>query len=428
MELAVFLISLFTLLFTGIPIGIVLMVCCMILMYTIDMSNLSYQLSFQNVGGIDNYILLTVPFFILAGEIMKEGGISKQLIDFARIVVGRFRGGMGYVTVLACMLFAGLSGIAIADVSALGSMLIPMMVASGYDKARATGLVCSASLTAPIIPPSLAFIVLGVAAELSIGRLFMMGIVPGIMLGLFIMVAWFIMVRVDGYHDIHKVSLKESIPIIIRALPAVMLPIIIIVGIRMGYFTPTEGGAVACVYAFVVSFFLNRQLKLSQMPDILFGAMKSTAVVMFVVGPACAIAWIISMADVPATITASMEVFIDHPIILLLLINLLLLAMGMVMDLVPIILIFSPVLFPLIMAAGIDPYYFALIMVINLCIGLQTPPVGTVLFVGMTISRLKMGAVIKGISPFLVAEVLFLLFCLFVPQVITVPAGWFGYR
>ena len=370
---------------------------------------------------------MTVPFFILAGEIMKEGGISKQLIDFAKILVGRFRGGMGYVTVLACMLFAGLSGIAIADVSALGSMLVPMMVASGYDKARATGLVCSASLTAPIIPPSLAFIVLGVAAELSIGRLFVMGIVPGILLGLSIMVAWFIVVRRDGYNDIQKVTLKEALPITIKALPAVMLPIIIIVGIRMGYFTPTEGGAVACVYAFVVATVLNRKLKLSAMPDILFNAMKSTAVVMFIVGPACAVAWIISMADVPAELTEQMTAFIEHPILLLIMINILLLALGMVMDIVPIILIFSPVLFPLITAAGIDPYYFALIMVLNLCIGLQTPPVGTVLFVGMTISNLKMGQIIRGISPFIIAEFAFLALCLLFPQLITVPAAWFGY-
>ena len=427
MELAVFLTSLFALLFTGLPIGIVLMSCCVILMYAIDMEDLSYQLSFQTVGGIDNYILMTVPFFILAGEIMKEGGISKQLIDLSRIIVGRFRGGMGYVTILACMLFAGLSGIAIADVSALGSMLVPMMVASGYNKARATGLVCSASLTAPIIPPSLAFIVLGVAAELSIGRLFVMGIVPGILLGVTIMVAWFIMVRRDGYNDIQVVSMKEALPIAVKALPAVMLPIIIIVGIRMGYFTPTEGGAVACVYAFVVATVLNRQLKLNALPDILFNAMKSTGVVMFIVGPACAVAWIISMADVPAEITEHMEVFISHPIILLIIINILLLCLGMVMDIVPIILIFSPVLFPLVTAAGIDPYYFALIMVINLCIGLQTPPVGTVLFVGMTISKLKMGEIIRGISPFLIAEVIFLLLCLFIPQIITAPSHWFGY-
>ena len=428
MELATFLISLVVLLFTGLPIGVVLMLCCLLLMWVIDLGDISYQLSFQIVGGIDNYILMTVPFFILAGEIMKEGGISRQLIDFARIIVGRFRGGMGYVTVLACMLFAGLSGIAIADVSALGSMLVPMMVASGYDKARATGLVCSASLTAPIIPPSLAFIVLGVAAELSIGRLFVMGIVPGILLGLSIMVAWFLIVKHDGYDDVVKVKAKDALPIIIKALPAVMLPVIIIVGIRMGYFTPTEGGAIACVYAFVVATILNRQLKFKDMPDILFNAMKSTAVVMFIVGAACAIAWIISMADVPAELTSSMSSLTSHPMLLLIAINILLIGVGMVMDIVPIILIFSPVLFPLITAAGIDPYYFGLIMVLNLCIGLQTPPVGTVLFVGITISKLKMGQVVRGISPFLLAEVAFLVLCLIFPQIITGPAAWFGYK
>ncbi|MDD6318510.1 MAG: TRAP transporter large permease [Succinatimonas hippei] len=428
MELAVFLISLFVLIFTGLPIGIVLMACFMILMYFIDIPDIPYQLSFQVVGGIDSYVLITVPFFILAGEIMKEGQISKQLIDFSRLVVGRFKGGMGYVTVLACMLFAGLSGIAIADVSALGAMLVPMMVACGYDKGRATGLVCSASLTAPIIPPSLAFIVLGVAAELSIGRLFVMGIVPGILLGLSIMLAWFFIVRIDKYDDVYKVSFKNAIPVAVKAFPAVLLPVIIIVGIRMGYFTPTEGGAVACVYAFFVATVLNRALPFKKIPDIFFNTMKSTAVVMFIVGSACAIAWLISMADVPAELTEIMSGLTNHPVILLLCINLLLIGMGMVMDLVPIILIFSPVLFPLINAAGIDPYYFAIIMTLNLCIGLQTPPVGTVLFVGISISKLKMGQVVKGISPFFIAEVGFLILCLLVPQIITVPAQWFGYK
>ena len=223
MELFIFLGSLFAFLFTGMPIAIVLFICCLILLWFLDMGDLPYQLSFQVVSGTDNYILITVPFFILAGEIMKHGGISKQLIDFAQAVVGRFRGGLGYVTILACMLFAGLSGVAIADVSALGGMLIPMMVASGYDKGRATGLVCSSALTAPIIPPSLPMIILGVTAGLSIGKLFVMGIVPGILLGCSIMVAWFIMVRRDGVTDVTRVPLKDVIPITIKAIPAILL-------------------------------------------------------------------------------------------------------------------------------------------------------------------------------------------------------------
>ena len=426
MELFVFLGSLFALLLTGIPIAIVLILCSVILLWWIDMYD-PLLLAHQIVGGSDNYILVTVPFFILAGEIMKQGGISKQLINFAEMVVGRFRGGLGYVTILACMLFAGLSGVAIADVSALGAILIPMMVASGYDKGRATGLVCSASLTAPIIPPSLPMIILGVTVELSIGRLFVMGIVPGIMLGMTLMVAWFIIVRRDGYTDVKRVPRDQMLPIFISAIPALLLPIIIIVGIRMGLFTPTEGGAVACVYAFFVAVVVNRQLSLKDMPGLLYSAMKGAAAVMFIVGGACTIGWLITMADVPAQLIQHMSGLVSHPIMLMLTLNILLLGLGMVMDITPIILIFAPVIFPLIRAAGIEPYYFALIMIINLCIGLLTPPVGTVLFVGCSVSGLKMGQVVKGVLPFLLAEILFLVSCIAFPVLITGPAAWFGY-
>ena len=427
MELFVFLGSLFVLLFTAMPIAIVLFICCLILLWLLDMGDTPYQLAFQVISGTDNYILITVPFFILAGEIMKHGGISKQLIEFAQVIVGRFRGGLGYVTILACMLFAGLSGVAIADVSALGGMLVPMMVASGYNKARATGLVCSSALTAPIIPPSLPLIILGVTAGLSIGRLFVMGIVPGILLGLSIMVAWFIMVRKDKITDVTVVPLSKVIPITIKAIPAILLPVLIIVGIRMGAFTPTEGGAVACVYAFLVATLINRQLKLSMIPQLCYDAMRSTAVVMFIVGGASAVGWMITMADVPAQLVELMSGLVNHPFMLLIVLNLLLLALGMVMDITPITLIFTPVLFPLVEAAGIDVYYFALIMILNLCLGLLTPPVGTVLYIGCSVSKLKMGQLVKGISPFLIAEFTFLILCLIFPQIITAPASWFGY-
>ena len=429
MELFVFLGSLFALLFTSLPIAIVLFTCCLILLWFLDMADdMPYQLAFQVISGTDNYILITVPFFILAGEIMKHGGISRQLIEFAQVIVGRFRGGLGYVTILACMLFAGLSGVAIADVSALGGMLIPMMVASGYNKARATGLVCSAALTAPIIPPSLPLIILGVTAGLSIGRLFVMGIVPGILLGMSIMVAWFIMVRRDNVTDVTKVPLNKVIPITIKAIPAILLPVIIIVGIRMGAFTPTEGGAVACVYAFLVATLINRQLKLKNIPALCYDAMRSTAVVMFIVGGASAIGWMITIADVPAQLVELMSGLVDHRIMLLIVLNILLLALGMVMDITPITLIFTPVIFPLVEAAGIDVYYFAIIMILNLCLGLLTPPVGTVLYIGCSVSKLKMGQVVRGIGPFLIAEFLFLLLCLVFPQIITAPAAWFGYN
>ncbi|MDR1534951.1 MAG: TRAP transporter large permease [Planctomycetota bacterium] len=427
MELFVFLGSLFGFLITGLPIAIVLIICSIILLHYIEMYD-PMLLAHQMISGTDNYVLVTVPFFILAGELMKHGGISKQLITFAELVVGRFRGGMGYVTVLACMLFAGLSGIAIADVSALGSILIPMMVAIGYRKDRATGLVCSAALTAPIIPPSLPMIILGVTVELSIGRLFVMGIVPGILLGFTVMSAWFIMVRRDGYHDVKTVSLNQVWPIFIKAFPSLMLPVIIIVGIRLGFFTPTEGGAIACVYAFFVAVIINRELKLHRLPAILYDGIKSSAAVMFIVGGACTIGWLITMADVPAQLIERMQGLVQHPMLLLIVLNILFLLLGMVMDITPIILIFAPVIFPLIRSAGIDPYYFALVMIINLCIGLITPPVGTVLFVGCSVSNLKMGEVVKGILPFLLAELIFLVACISFPRIITWPATWFGYN
>lgn len=426
MKIFIFIGSLFALLITGIPVAIVLMLCSLILLWYIDMFD-PLLLSQQMLTGADSFILTAVPFFMLAGEIMKEGGISSRLIAFGQVLVGRFNGGMGYVAILASMLFAGLSGAAIADVAALGAVLIPMMVKCGYNKPRSTGLICASALTAPIIPPSIPLIILGVTVNLSIGKLFVMGVVPGILLGLILMITWYFVVKKDRYQDRIVITGKEAVKIFFSAIPALLLPIIIIVGIRFGLFTPTEGGAVACVYAFLVSTLINRQLKLSAIPQLCYDAMKSTAIVMFIVGGASAVGWMITMADVPAQLVEIMHGLVEHPIILLIVLNILLLALGMVMDITPITLIFTPVLFPLVEAAGIDVYYFAVIMIINLCLGLLTPPVGTVLYIGCSVSNLKMGQVVRGIGPFLIAEFLFLIACLLFPSIIMAPATWFGY-
>ena len=426
MELCVFLGTLFVLLFTGMPIAVILMICGILLLFAMSMFD-PILLAEQMLNGSDNFILTTIPFFMLAGEIMKTGGISKRLIRFGEVIVGRFRGGMGYVAVLASMLFAGMSGAAIADVSALGSVLVPMMVACGYDKARSTGLICASALTAPIIPPSIPLIILGVTVELSIGRLFVMGIVPGILLGLTLMLTWFFVVRRDGYQGTVDVPREEVPRIIIEAIPALLLPVIIIVGIRTGIFTPTEGGAVACVYAFIVGAFIHRELKAEAVTEMFFSAVRSSAVVMFIVCTASTIGWLITMAQVPQQIVGHLSELTKSPILLMLVLNGLFIMLGMVMDITPIILIFAPVIFPLVKAAGIDLYYFAMVMVINLCIGLITPPVGTVLYVGCSVSRLSLDRVVKGILPFLIAEALFLIACIVFPSIITVPATWFGY-
>ena len=280
MEIIIFIGSLFALLLTGLPVAVVLMLCAVILMYTIDMFD-PLLLAQQMLTGADSFILTAVPFFMLAGEIMKEGGISSRLIAFGQVLVGRFNGGMGYVAILASMLFAGLSGAAIADVAALGAVLIPMMVKCGYKKPRSTGLICASALTAPIIPPSIPLIILGVTVNLSIGRLFIMGIAPGIILGLLLMVVWYFVVKKDGYQDRVVITGSEAVKIFFSAIPALLLPVIIVVGIRFGIFTPTEGGAVAAVYAFVVATVINRELKLKEIPRIFYNAVRTSAVVMF---------------------------------------------------------------------------------------------------------------------------------------------------
>ena len=424
MVFLVFLISLFTLLFTGIPIALVLMLCAIIMMHYMGLSD-PMILAQQMVDGTSNYILTAIPFFILAGEIMYHGGISKRLVKFAELVVGRARGGLGYVTILASILFAGLSGVAIADVSALGSILIPMMVEAGYRKDRSTGLICSSALLAPIIPPSLPLIVLGVTVELSIGKLFMAGIFPGLILGFFLMITWFFVVRSDGYTQAASVSREEVVPIILNAIPAMLMPLIIIVGIRLGFFTPTEGGAVAAVYALVISLFIHRGMPARILLNVLYNAAKATSTVMFIVTTAYTIGWLVTMAQVPQQLISMFHGMTDSPTVMLLTINFLLLLLGMVMDLTPIILIFAPVIYPLILAAKIDPYYFAIVMVLNLCIGLLTPPVGTALYVGCSVSGLKIGDILRGIWPFLIVEVLVLLLFILIPQLITVPLSFF---
>ena len=425
MEIGIFIGSLFALLLTGIPVAVVLMLCALILMYVIDMFD-PLLLAQQMLTGADSFILTAVPFFMLAGEIMKEGGISNRLISFGQVLVGRFNGGMGYVAILASMLFAGLSGAAIADVAALGAVLIPMMVKCGYDKPRSSGLICASALTAPIIPPSIPLIILGVTVNLSIGKLFVMGIVPGILLGIILMVVWYFVVKREGYKDRVVIGGAQAVKIFFEAIPALLLPIIIVVGIRFGIFTPTEGGAVAAVYAFVVAVGVYRELKWSKIPQIFYNAVRTSAVVMFLVSTAYTIGWLITMAQVPMQIVELLDGLVAHPFALLVVLNIVLLGLGMVMDITPIILIFAPVFYPLVNAAGIDPYYFALVMVINLSIGLLTPPMGSVLFVGCSVSRLPLVKLVQGVFPFLLAELIFLVAIVLFPSVITVPADILG--
>lgn len=420
MELFLFIGSLFILLPLGIPIAVILIICAFVLMLDLGMFDLSIT-SQQIVMGTNNFALMAIPFFMLAGELMSTGGLSKRIVNFANLIVGRVRGGLGYVAVLASILFAGLSGSAVADTAALGSILVPLMLTNNYRPERAVGLICAGAIIAPIIPPSVPMIVLGSSVGLSISRMFMSGIVPGLLIGLALMVVWFVVVRIDGYNDITRHTKAEAVAILKDSIPALVMPVMIVGGIRFGIFTPTESGAFAAVYALIISLFWYREMKVSDLPTVFVNTAISTAVVMFVVGAATAVGWFITVAQIPMRLAEILGGLMHSPLLLLLLLNLFLLGIGMVMDLTPNLLIFGPVLLPVIVQAHIDPYFFALLMVFNLCIGLITPPVGTLLYLGCGLGDVKLGRLIRGIQPFLLAELALLLIFIAFPKLILIP-------
>lgn len=418
-----FLGSLAVLLPLGIPICFVLVCCGIVLMQVLGMTD-SIVIAQNMVSGTNNFALMAIPFFMLAGEIMGAGGLSRRIVDFANVVVGRVRGGLGYAAILASMLFAGLSGSAVADAAALGGILIPLMVSNGYRADRATGVICAGSVIAPIIPPSIPMIVLATATGLSVSKCFMAGIVPGIILGVMLMCGWWYFVRKDGYEDTRTYTRAEAMKILKESLPALFMPILIVGGIRLGVFTPTEAGAFATVYAAIISIFVYKEIDLKRLLEVCVAGTVSTGITMIIVAAATGVGWLITIAQIPSMVVQILSPLIAHPLFLLLSINLFLFIMGMVMDLTPNILIFGPILIPLVKAAGIDPIVFAVIMVLNLTIGLITPPVGIVIYLGCGISGLDFKSCVKGILPFCLIEIATLfLFCFF-PDLIRVPLNF----
>lgn len=419
----VFLLTLAITIPLGVPIAFVLILCAITLMQFLGQTDMTI-ITQNMIMGANNAALMAIPFFMLAGEVMSRGGLSQRIVDFAKIVVGRFRGGLGYAAILASMIFAGLSGSPVADAAALGGIMIPLMVKNGYSKERSTGLLCSGAVIAPIIPPSIPMIVLATGTGLSVGKMFMAGLIPGIILGICLMVCWRIIVVRDKVDDTVRFT-KEQIKHILKdSLPALFMPILIIGGIRFGIFTPTEAGAFAVVYALVISLFVYKEMKWKDLADVFLEGAKSTGIVMFIVASASAVGWLITVAQIPAKVVTLLAPLIAHPLALLLMINLFLFIMGMIMDLTPNILIFGPILVPVIQAAGIDPIVFGVIMVLNLTIGLITPPVGTILYIGCSIADLSFGRVVKGVLPFLACEIIVLLLFSVFPQLISVPMGW----
>ncbi len=424
MTIAVFLGSLLAAMALGVPIAFALLLCGAALMFHMDMFDA--QILAQNViEGANSFPLLAVPFFMLAGEVMNTGGLSRRIVDFAMALVGHIRGGLGYVTIVAACLLSALSGSAVADAAALTALLLPMMVKAGHDKARSGGLIAACGVIGPIIPPSIGFVIFGVAGNVSISKLFLAGIVPGIVLAAGLWATWWWLTRREVLTPPPRKSTAEVFAAMRSAGWALMLPLIILVGLRMGVFTPTEAAVVAAVYALFVAGVIYRELTWGQLFQVFQTAAKTTAVIMFLVAAAMVSAWLITVANLPSQVVSLLEPLLGNPTLLLMAIMVLCMIVGTAMDMTPTILILTPVLMPIVKAAGIDPVYFGVLFIINNSIGLVTPPVGTVLNVVAGVGRMRMDEVTRGVVPFMAVQFLVMFLMVLFPSLVMVPARWF---
>ena len=424
MTIAVFLGALLGAMALGIPIAFSLLLCGAALMWHLDMFDA--QILAQNViNGADSFPLLAVPFFMLAGEVMNTGGLSKRIVNFAMALVGHIRGGLGYVTIIAACLLSALSGSAVADAAALTALLLPMMVKAGHDKARSGGLIAACGVIGPIIPPSIGFVIFGVAANVSISKLFLAGIFPGIVLAAGLWMTWWWLTRREKLEPPPRKTRAEVVAAFRSAGWALLLPVIILVGLRMGVFTPTEAAVVAAVYALFVAGVIYKELTLKQLYDVFLGAAKTTAVIMFLVAAAMVSAWLITVAQLPDQVIALLKPLLDSPTLLLIAMMVLVMVVGTAMDMTPTILILTPVLMPLVKAAGIDPVYFGVLFIINNSIGLVTPPVGTVLNVVAGVGKMRMDDVTRGVMPFMLVQFAVMFLMVLFPSIVLVPMWWF---
>jgi TRAP-type transport system large permease protein len=424
MIITIFLGSMLGAMALGIPIAFSLLLCGAALMWHMNMFDA--QILAQNlIEGSNSFPLLAVPFFMLAGEVMNAGGLSRRIVNFAMALVGHIKGGLGYVTIVAAVIMASLSGSAVADAAALTALLLPMMVAAGHDKARSAGLIASAGIIAPIIPPSIGFVIFGVAGGVSITKLFMAGIFPGLLLAAALWFTWWYLVRKEVVMPPPRKTTQEVFVALKEATWALVLPMIIIFGLKFGVFTPTEAAVVAAVYAIVISVFIYKELSFKTLVPLFIASAKTCSIVMFLVAAAMVSAWLITVANLPAQVVSLLEPLLSSPRLLMFAIMVLTMLVGTALDMTPTILLLTPVLMPVVKAAGIDPVYFGVLFIINNAIGLITPPVGTVLNAVAGVGKISMDEVTKGVVPFMIAQFAIMFLMVMFPQLVMVPARWF---
>ena len=407
----------------GMPVAFALIGCGLVMMLFMGITD--PQIVIQNMwDGANSFPLLAVPFFMLAGELMNAGGMTRRIITMAMAWIGHIRGGLGYVAVVAAVIMASLSGSAVADTAALASVLIPLMRNAGYNINRSCGLIACGGIIAPVIPPSIGMIIFGVTGGVSITKLFIAGIVPGVMMGLAIMLAWRWSIQRDNPRVEPRRSMAERLTETRNALWALVLPVVIIGGLKFGLFTPTEAAVIAAAYSLFVGVVVYREIKLPDLFGLMYRAAETTAVIMFLVAAAGVSAWLITTANIPQQLAEMVEPFMGNKMLLTAVLMLLVLIVGTALDFTPTVLIMTPVLMPVIKQAGIDPVYFGVLFIMNNAIGLVTPPVGTVLNVVCGVAKVPMTGVIKGVMPFMIAQTIVLALLVIFPQIVMWPLAW----
>ncbi|MEO7114283.1 MAG: TRAP transporter large permease subunit [Caldimonas sp.] len=423
MSAGVFLLTLLGSIAIGMPIAFALLVAAVALMLLLG--QFQPQVMAQNaIAGADNFVLMAVPFFILAGEFMNAGGLSRRIVAMAGAFVGHLRGGLGYVAIFAAVILASLSGSAVADTAAVAAILVPMMRDAGYSVSRSCGLMAAGGIIAPVIPPSIAFLIFGVVANLSITKLFLTGIVPGLYMGVALIGAWWWVSRKDQVAVTPRQSWPTRLRMVGSGFWALMLPVIIIGGLRFGIFTPTEAGVVAAFYAMFVGLVIYRELDLRSLYQCMLMTARTTAVVLLLAALAAVASYMITIANVPDQISAWLSPLAGSPTALVSAMMVVVFLFGMVLDMIPIIMILTPVFMPIVVQAGVDPIYFGVVFVVNCSIGMITPPVGVVLNVVASIGKITMDSAVHGVLPFLLVLVVVLVLLILFPALVMVPAAW----